>query len=306
MSRPPHVERRRLDAVLLLDKPIGLSSNAALQVVKRLYRAAKAGHAGTLDPLASGLLPVLFGDATKFAQFVLGADKEYCATIKLGETTATGDAEGKILARKPVQVDDRGIEVALTRFRGSIEQTPPMHSALKRGGKPLYLLARQGRQIERRPRRVQIRELELLSRRGEWLELRVRCSKGTYVRTLAQDIGEALNTGAHLAALRRSAAGGFELAQAKTLKALEEMSAAERDTCLIPIERLLQDLQRIELPPEAVQRFRNGQTIGHFSLESGICAVFAVGDGLIGLGELGPTGALKPVRLTSPSAQAAE
>jgi len=306
MSRPPQIERRRLDAVLLLDKPIGLSSNAALQSVKRLYRAAKAGHTGTLDPLASGMLPVLFGDATKFAQFLLDADKEYCATIKLGETTSTGDAEGKVLARKPVQVDDRSIEEALARFRGSIEQTPPMHSALKREGKPLYLLARQGREVERRPRRVRIRELELLERRGERLEVRVRCSKGTYLRTLAQDIGALLGTGAHLAALRRSAAGGFDLAEAKTLNALEEMSAAERDACLIPIERLLKGLPRIELPPEAERRFRNGQTVPQRGLEPGIFAVFRVGNGLIGLGELGPAGVLRPLRLTAASAQAAE
>jgi tRNA pseudouridine55 synthase len=292
--------------VLLLDKPVGLSSNAALQAVKRLYRAAKAGHAGTLDPLASGMLPVLFGDATKFAQLLLDADKEYSATIKLGETTSTGDAEGKVLARKPVQVDDRSIEEALERFRGSIEQTPPMHSALKRQGKPLYLLARQGREVERRPRRVQIQELELLERRGERLEVRVRCSKGTYVRTLAQDIGEVLGTGAHLAALRRRAAGGFDLAEAKTLNALQEMNEAERDACLIPVEQLLKSLPRIELPPEAERRFRNGQTIAQFGLEPGICAVFRVGNGLIGLGELGPAGLLRPLRLTAISAQAAE
>ena len=292
--------------MLLLDKPSGLSSNAALQAVKRLYRAAKAGHTGTLDPLASGVLPVLFGEATKFAQFLLEADKEYIAVIRLGETTSTGDAEGKVLARKPVQVDDRSIEEALARFRGSIEQIPPMHSALKREGKPLYLLARQGKEVERRPRRVQIRELELLARRGERLELRVRCSKGTYVRALAQDIGVVLGTGAHLAALQRNAAGGFLRADAKTLNALEEMSMAERDACLIPIERLVKGLPRIELPPEAERRFRNGRTVAPFALEPGTCAVFGVGHGLIGLGELGPDGVLRPLRLSSASAQAAE
>jgi len=306
LSKPSPAGRRRLDAVLLLDKPVGLSSNAALQAVKRLFRAAKAGHAGTLDPLASGMLPVLFGDATKFAHLVLDADKEYLATIKLGETTSTADAEGEVLERRPVKVDDRQIEVALARFRGSIEQTPPMHSALKRQGKPLYLLAREGKEVERRPRSVQIKLLELLERRDEQLDVRVRCSKGTYVRTLAQDIGAVLGSGAHLQALRRGTAGGFSLAEATTLNALEQMSPVERDACLIPIERLLGGLPRIELQPDAERRFRNGQSVPHPGRETGVCAVFRAGNGLIGLGELAAAGELKPLRLTLAPAQAAE
>ncbi len=306
MNKPSQPGRRELDAVLLLDKPVGLSSNVALQAVKRLLRAVKAGHAGTLDPLATGMLPVLFGEATKFAHLLLEADKEYVATIKLGEVTSTGDAEGDVLERHSVQVDDQSVEAALARFRGSIAQTPPMHSALKREGKPLYLLARQGKEVERAPRTVQIRELELLQRRGERVDVRVRCSKGTYVRTLAEDIGATLGTGAHLESLRRTAAGGFGLADATTLKALEEMSPAERDARLIPIDRLLQGLPRVELPPEAERRFRNGQSVRQPGLAAGVCAVFRSGNGLIGLGELVSEDELKPLRLTASPVQAAE
>ena len=195
--------RRRLDAALLLDKPIGLSSNAALQAAKRLFRAAKAGHAGTLDPLASGLLLVLFGDATKFAASLLEADKTYLASVRLGVTTSTGDAEGEVTARRAVAVSQPQVEVVLSNFRGTIAQVPPMYSALKVGGQPLYALAREGLSVERSARNVVIHELEFISLQGDLLSLRVRCSKGTYVRTLAEDIGAALGTGAHLAALRR-------------------------------------------------------------------------------------------------------
>jgi tRNA pseudouridine55 synthase len=202
------------DGALLLDKALGPSSNAALQQAKRLFGAAKAGHAGTLDPLASGLLVVLFGEATKFAGPLLDSDKEYLATLKLGEKTRTGDAEGEVLERRPVDVAEPRIEAALARFRGSIEQLPPMHSALKRDGVPLYKLARRGETVARQARRVSILRLELLRYASPHLELRVVCSKGTYVRTLAEDIGEALGTGAHLAALRRTGAGRFRIEDA--------------------------------------------------------------------------------------------
>ena len=238
--------RRRLDAALLLDKPVGLSSNAALQAAKRLYRAAKAGHAGTLDPLASGLLLVLFGDATKFARPQLDADKSYLATVQLGVTTTTGDAEGEVVERRTVSVSAPQIEAALEKFRGSIWQVPPMYSALKLEGKPLYLLARQGKVVERRPRTIEIRELEQVSLRRDLLELRVRCSKGTYVRTLAEDIGRALGTGAHLAALRRTAAGGLSVDGATSLEALAAMPEDERERRLLPLETLLSDLPRLD------------------------------------------------------------
>ena len=231
--------RRRLDGVLLLDKPQGLGSNAALQAVKRLYGAQKAGHAGTLDPLASGLLPILFGEATKFSQLALDADKEYLAGARLGVTTTTADAEGEVLERKPVAVAPDALEAALAGLRGPIDQVPPMYSALKHAGQPLYAIARQGRSVERAARRVQIHELQLLRFEGDRLELRVRCSKGTYVRTLVEDLGRVLGCGAHLAALRRTAAGAFRIADAVSLERLQLATPAERDGMLLPVEWLL-------------------------------------------------------------------
>src|SRR5216110_2922238 len=183
-----------MDGALLLDKPVGVSSNRVLQDVKRIFCAEKAGHAGTLDPLASGLLVVLFGEATKFAGPQLDADKEYLATVKLGERTATADAEGEVLETRPVRVSELQVLAVLRRFCGSIEQLPPMHSALKRGGVPLYKLARRGETVERKARPVQIFELEKLAFESPALQIRVRCSKGTYIRTLAEDIGNALGT----------------------------------------------------------------------------------------------------------------
>src|SRR4029079_13276775 len=208
--------RRRLDGILVLDKPAGISSNAALQHAKRLFEAAKAGHSGTLDPLASGVLPVLFGEATKFSSFLLDADKEYLADVRLGVRTKTGDAEGEVISRSAVTIDDAALEPALARFRGEIDQVPPMHSALKYGGRPLYEMARRGVTVPRAPRRVAIHALELIERSGDLLRIRVACSKGTYVRVLAEDLGAALGPGAHLAALRRTIAGRFTLAQAVT------------------------------------------------------------------------------------------
>ena len=291
--------RRRLDALLLLDKPAGISSNAALQEAKRICRAAKAGHGGTLDPLASGLLPVLFGEATKFSQFLLGSDKEYVAEALLGVTTATGDAEGQVLERRPVEVDAAAIERALARLRGAIEQVPPMHSALKRGGRPLYELARKGERVERAARRVTVHELELLGRTGNTLRLRVRCSKGTYVRTLAEDIGATLGTGAHLAGLRRTAAGGFRVDQAISLEALAGLDEAARDRCLMPVDALLDALPRIDLDPESARRFAQGRPVAHAPGPAARCRVYAQGGVLLGVGERDATGALKPRRLVA-------
>lgn len=286
---------------LLLDKPVGLSSNAALQKAKRIYGAAKAGHAGTLDPLASGLLLVLFGEATKFAGPLLDADKEYLATLKLGETTSTGDAEGEILERKPVHSSEDEIQAVLARFQGAIEQVPPMHSALKRDGVPLYRLARKGETVERKARRVQILDLELLRWNPPEVELRVRCSKGTYIRTLAQDIGAALGTGAHLAALRRTACGGFSLADASDLKILGEMSADERRRRLLPLASLVGGLPRAELDAAAEERLRNGQALKISGLRAGLCAVYGADGAVIGLG-MADGSILRALRLT----QAAE
>ena len=283
-----------IDGALLLDKPLGLTSNAALQKAKRLYGAAKAGHAGTLDPLASGLLMVLFGEATKFAGPLLDADKEYLATLKLGARTATGDAEGEVLERRPVSVTHGSLAV-LQRFRGEIDQVPPMHSALKHNGTPLYRLARRGEEVERAPRRVFIRELEALRLEGETLELRVSCSKGTYIRVLAEDIGEALGCGAHLGGLRRTASGRFRIEQAATLEALAD--AEERRRRLLPLPALLEGLPRAELGAAEEARLRQGQTLKISGLHPGLCAVVRPDGEVIGLGSADAAG-LRPLRLT--------
>lgn len=298
--------RRKLDAALLLDKPPGITSNAALQSAKRIYRAHKAGHAGTLDPLASGLLVVLFGEATKFAGPLLDAPKEYLARVRLGETTTTGDAEGETLERREVRLNTAEIEAVLVRFRGVVRQVPPMYSALKHGGRPLYELAREGRSVERQPREVEIRMLELLARDGTDLELRVRCSKGTYVRTLAEDIGAALGVGAHLSALRRTAAGGMDLRRASTLDALQGLAETERDARLLPLEALLADLPRLELDEQQARRFCNGQRIQLSGGGSGLCAVFGPQQRVLGLAEHAAGGLLRPLRLIARSPEAAQ
>ncbi|HET7794053.1 MAG TPA: tRNA pseudouridine(55) synthase TruB, partial [Rhizobacter sp.] len=217
MARP-RLPKRAVHGVLLLDKPLGLSSNDALQKAKRLYRAEKAGHTGTLDPLATGLLPLCFGAATKFSQVSLEADKTYRATLKLGVTTRTADAEGEVLQTREVQVTREQIEAACERFTGEIAQVPPMHSALKRDGKALYEYARAGIEVEREARQVTIHAIAIIGWQHDELTLDVRCSKGTYIRTLAEDIGEALGCGAHLSALRRTASGPLTLDAACTLE----------------------------------------------------------------------------------------
>jgi len=227
-TRPPRQPRRALHGVILLDKPLGLSSNDALQKVRRLMRAEKAGHTGTLDPLATGLLPLCFGAATKFSQVSLEADKAYRATLKLGQTTTTGDGEGQVVQERPVQVDDASIASACAVMTGEIDQVPPMHSALKHEGRALYEYAREGIEIERKSRRITIHAIDIVGWQGDSLTLDVRCSKGTYIRTLAADIGEALGCGAHLSALRRTETGGFSQEQCVTLEALEAMSDDER------------------------------------------------------------------------------
>lgn len=294
--------RRALDGVLLLDKTSGASSNAALQEAKRLYRASKAGHAGTLDPLASGLLPLLFGEATKFAHFALESPKEYLAVVRLGVATSTGDAEGEVIARGDARIEDASIAAALARFRGEIEQIPPMHSALKRDGTPLYRLARKGLTVERAPRRVTIHALDLLHREGEELRLRVRVSKGTYVRQLAVDLGETLGTVAHLSALRRTAVGPFLVEQGVTLEALRGVSEAERDALLLPVEAMLVSLPSVGLEPEQARRFVHGQAVSLAASGRGRCRVIDAGDAvLLGVGLVGENGELRPERLLARS-----
>jgi tRNA pseudouridine55 synthase len=287
-------EKSATTGALLVDKPLGLSSNRALQEVKKLYRARKAGHAGTLDPLASGLLVVLFGEATKLAPVLIDDDKEYHATLKLGERTTTGDAEGEVLEAKEVRVTRDEIAAVLRRFSGEIEQIPPMHSALKRGGVPLYKLARRGESVERAARRVRIAELELRRFDSPYVELRVRCSKGTYIRALAEDLGAALGVGAHLAGLRRTASGRLRVEDAMAPERLAALAEPERAQRLLDLPALLRGLPRAELGRDDEARFRQGQAVRSVAAR-GLCAVYGADGAVIGLGE--GDGGLKPLRV---------
>ena len=264
--RAARTPRRAVHGVLLLDKPIGLSSQDALTRAKRLYRAEKAGHTGTLDPLATGLLPLCFGAATKFSQIGLEADKRYLATLTLGITTSTGDGEGEVLQRTEVRVTRADMESVCARLTGEIDQVPPMHSALKRDGKPLYAYARAGIEIERGSRRVTIHQIDIVSghhaghdgaAEDVWT-IDVRCSKGTYIRTLAEDIGRALGCGAHLSGLRRTASGPLNLVSAQTLESLGDMTEAARDELLLPADSLIADWPVVRLDDEGAGRFLSG------------------------------------------------
>ncbi|MEW6021536.1 MAG: tRNA pseudouridine(55) synthase TruB [Pseudomonadota bacterium] len=258
-ARPPKKPRDLVDGVLLLDKPVGLSSNDALIRAKRVMNAKKAGHTGTLDPFATGLLPLCFGEATKFSQDLLEADKTYEATVHLGIKTDTGDTEGEAIETLPVDVTIEQIEAALVRFRGPILQVPPMYSALKRDGKALYEYAREGIVLEREARPVTIHALELIAYEAPMLRIRVTCSKGTYVRVLGEDIGAALGTGAHLNALRRIQVGALTLDGMITLEALQ--AHADPRSLLAPVDALLSTFPAVELTPELAKRFLNGQRL---------------------------------------------
>ena len=294
---PSHRVKRPLNGVLMLDKARGASSNAALQQAKHLYQAAKAGHAGTLDPLATGLLPILFGEATKFSSDLLEADKSYAAEIRLGVSTTTADAEGEVIAERAVSVTLDELAAALLHFSGSILQTPPLYSALKHAGKPLYAYARAGIQIEREPRRVTIHALNLQWFEGERLALSVTCSKGTYIRSIAHDLGEMLGCGAHLAALRRTAVGRFGLDCAHTLASLEAMPAAERDECLLPVDALLQNLPEAHLAPAQQARFVQGQSVPWDGPPQARVRVYGAGGALLGVGEADADGTISPKRV---------
>jgi tRNA pseudouridine55 synthase len=247
-----------LHGVLLLDKPLGLSSNDALQKAKWLLRAEKAGHTGTLDPLATGLLPLCFGAGTKFSQISLDADKAYEAVLRLGVRTSTGDAEGEVLEQRAVQVTREQIEAACLAFTGAIDQVPPMHSALKHEGRPLYEYARAGIVIERPSRRVTIHAIDIIDWQDERLTLAVRCSKGTYIRTLAEDIGQSLGCGASLSALRRTASGPLAIGEAISLDALAALTEIEREALLRPPDSLLSDWPELRLDQTEAARFLNG------------------------------------------------
>ncbi len=288
---------RALDGVLLLDKALGLSSNAALQQVRRLYEAASAGHTGTLDPLASGLLPVCFGEATKFSFGLLDADKEYEALVKLGESTTTGDSEGEVVKRTDVTVTKDEVELALVRFQGQSLQIPPMYSALKRDGKPLYEYARAGETVERKPRNITISEIELLDFAAVEFRIRVRCSKGTYIRVLAEDIGATLGCAAHLGALRRTAVGPFNVMQAHLAAALEQKSREARDQALLPADSLIDRLPRVNLTGGLERRFLQGQTLSAAGYPAGTVRVYSDGARFLGVAEVAAAGELHPKRL---------
>lgn len=300
--------RRRglpIDGVLLLDKPQGLSSNQALQRARRLYQAQKAGHTGTLDPMATGLLPVCFGEATKFSSQLLEADKVYRARLRLGVTTTTGDAEGEVLRERPVPaLDEAAIEAVLTRFRGEIEQLPPMYSALKHQGRPLYELAREGKTIERAVRRVTVYDVRLLALEGGEFTLEASVSKGTYIRTLAEDIGEALGCGAHLTALRRLKTGPFTAEGMLTLEALEGLDEAQHRAHLLPMDVLVAHLPSLTVEAAAAGRLTHGQSV---RLEVGELAVDSTvrlyHDGaFLGLGVVTGPQEVAPKRLLSSAA----
>ena len=252
--------RRDVDGILLLDKPAGPSSNQALQRVKRILAARKAGHAGTLDPLATGLLPILLGEATKFAGALSDADKVYEATVWFGVTTTTGDLDGEVLERRPVDLQAEAMRQAAERFRGTIHQVPPMHSALKVGGRPLYERARRGETIERPSRVVHIAELAINASRGDECDISVRCSKGTYIRALAEDMGRVLGCGATVKRLRRTMVGPFAVTQAVSIEALERPGAQWSDF-LLPMDAALVDLPAIWLTSSAAAQVQQGQSV---------------------------------------------
>lgn len=300
MNKPRKPPRRRVDGVLLLDKPAGMTSNAALQKVRWLLNAAKAGHTGTLDPMATGLLPLCFGEATKFAGELLTASKHYAATLRLGVRTDTADAEGQVLETRPVAVTREQVEAVLARFRGDIQQVPPMYSALKRNGRPLYEYARKGIEVERKPRKVSIFELDILKFGVDRLEIDVDCSKGTYVRSLADDIGVALGCGAHLTALRRTRIGKLRLEDAVTLEALEALPPEARDCLLRPADTLLEELPRLELDEAEAMRFSHGQSVdaaeGHLSAR---LRVYAANGRFLGIATASSEGLVAPLRLVA-------
>lgn len=297
MSKPRSAPRRKVDGVLLLDKPQGLSSNTALQIARRLLNAEKAGHTGTLDPMATGLLPLCFGEATKFSSELLDADKAYEATLKLGVTTTTADAEGEVLQTRPVVVTQVMLDAALAKFTGPISQVPPMYSALKRDGKPLYEYARAGVELEREARNVVIHKIELLAWQGDEVRIAVDCSKGTYIRTLAEDIGECLGCGAHLTALRRTRIATITLDGAVTLQQLE--NAADRDALLAATESLLDDLPAAHLDAAASDRLLHGQPVSLAGASAPRYRTYAADGRFIGLCQLDAQGRLAPKRLVA-------
>ncbi len=293
--------RRRVNGVLFIDKTPGMTSNGVLGALKRLYNADKAGHTGTLDPFATGLLPVALGEATKFSGHLIDADKTYLATMQLGITTTTGDLEGEVTSVRPVNVNTAAIDAALGAFCGDIEQVPPMYSALKRDGKPLYEYARAGVTLERAARPVTIHSLVLIAAEGDRVQFRVDCSKGTYIRTLAEDIGERLGCGAHLIALRRERSGPFSLDGAVTLAEIEALPLEGRDALLRPVDALIGHLPRVDVDSTQAARLRLGQKLAMRMLGLSVEGLYRVYDeqgALTGLVQA-IDGAVRPERLVA-------
>jgi len=300
VNRPIKKRRDPVDGVLLLDKPVGLSSNDALMKAKRVFNAKKAGHTGTLDPFATGLLPLCFGEATKFSQDLLEADKTYEATVHLGIMTTTGDTEGEVIEQRAVDVTREQVEAALARFRGPILQVPPMYSALKRDGKALYEYAREGITLEREARPVTIHGLSLIDYTAPYLKILVTCSKGTYVRVLGEDIGAALGCGAHLNALRRVQVGNLTTERMITLEELQ--AHPDPLSLLAPVDALLSSFPSVELTLDLAKRFLNGQRLAlgkeAVQVPSGLGRVRVYHDGkLLGTANLQEYAILAPERL---------
>ena len=289
--------KREIDGVFLLNKPLGFSSNQALKKIQWLFNAKKAGHTGTLDPMASGLLPICIGEATKFSNRLLEANKTYIATVQLGLTTTTGDQEGGVVSQKEVVLKPNQLQETLQKFTGDITQIPPMFSALKFEGKPLYEYARQGIEIERKPRPVTIYDIKLNKIEESIVILEVICSKGTYIRTLAEDIGHALGCGAHLKGLERTQTGNFQLPDALTIEALEAMSMASREKTLLPVDALLEGLSSIELTVTETEAIKKGQAIDFISENDNELRLYGASGQFLGVGQPDLQGHLFPKRL---------
>ncbi len=304
---PAHQKKKRVPVhgVLLLDKSRDVSSNGALVAVKRLFNAEKAGHTGTLDPFATGLLPLCLGEATKFAQDLLEADKTYEAVLHLGVTTTTADSEGEVLERQDVDVHREQIDVLLPQFMGELKQIPPMYSALKRDGKPLYEYARAGITLEREARTITIHELKILDYQSPFLRIHVRCSKGTYIRTLGEDLGLALGCGAHLSELRRTAVGSLRVTNAITLAALTQESENLRAQHLQSVDALISNCPKIMLNEQLATRFMHGQRLSlskegvALPVDQGRVRVYGASDQLLGTGQIQEFAVLAPERLVN-------
>jgi tRNA pseudouridine55 synthase len=284
--------------MLLLDKPRGITSNGALQVVKRLYQAQKAGHTGSLDPIATGLLPLCLGEATKISGFFLDADKSYDTRLKFGETTDSGDADGLVTLRRPVTVSEAQIESAVARFRGEFDQIPPMFSAVKQGGTPLYKLARQGIEVERAPRRVRVHRLEWRRVDNDHLDLTIRCSSGFYVRGLAHELGEALGCGAHVESLRRTEVGALRVEDSVPLERLESLARDELDSLLLPLDLALAHLPEVRISDLAAFYLCRGQPVRvSAGTAAGWLRIYGESAGFLGIGESTGDGQVAPRRL---------